>query len=75
VEYFPVDKARVIYTKGLHSYKNEHARYGVRVIYKSKEMSKKFGVRVIYRKIRYLVLHNKPKAAVLAGAFMLMGRP
>jgi hypothetical protein len=31
--------------------KNEHARYGVRVIYTSKGMSKKFGVRVIYRKI------------------------
>jgi hypothetical protein len=30
-------------------------------------------VRVIHRKIRHLGLHNKPKAAVLAGAFMLTG--
>jgi hydroxylamine reductase (hybrid-cluster protein) len=29
--------------------KNEHARYGVRVIYTSKGMSRKFGVRVIHR--------------------------
>jgi hypothetical protein len=35
VEYFPVNNARVIYTKGLNSQqqKNENARYGLRVIH------------------------------------------
>jgi hypothetical protein len=34
LSYFPVDNARVIDTsKGQNSLKNEHARYGVRVIY------------------------------------------
>jgi hypothetical protein len=51
VEYFPVDNARYLY-KSSKFVKNQHAQYGVRVIYTSKEMSKKFGVRVIYRKIR-----------------------
>jgi hypothetical protein len=47
VEYFPVDNARVIYTKRSKFVKNEHARYtlGVRYLYIKRDVEKVWGAR------------------------------